>query len=136
VQCVNNYIIIKYIRRNLCDTIIAAVRRCTVSRRFHDQHYGPGNDANDPEERVKQLKDSLGLNDKQTEQIVNIFKDMSAKRQALMDSVSDRDARREAMMGMMKSTDDKIEALLTPDQKDKYEAMKKAREAMMRQRMN
>jgi Spy/CpxP family protein refolding chaperone len=54
---------------------------------------------------------------------------MSAKRQALMDSVSDRDARREAMMGMMKSTDDKIEALLTPDQKDKYEAM-------MRQRMN
>ena len=89
-----------------------------------------------PEERVKQLKDSLGLDDKQTEQIVSIYKDMGAKRQALMDSVSDRDARREAMMGMMKSTDDKIEALLTPDQKDKYEAMKKAREAMMRQRMN
>ena len=89
-----------------------------------------------PEERVKQLKDSLGLDDKQTAQIDSIFKDMGAKRQALMDSVSDRDARREAMMGMMKSIDDKIEALLTPDQKDKYEAMKKAREAMMRQRQN
>jgi Spy/CpxP family protein refolding chaperone len=61
---------------------------------------------------------------------------MSSKRQALMDSVSDRDARREAMMSMMKSTDEKIEALLTPDQKDKYEALIKAREAMMRQRMN
>ena len=89
-----------------------------------------------PEERVKMLKDSLGLNDQQTEQIASIFKDMGAKRQALMDSVSDRDARREAMMSMMKSTDEKIEALLTPDQKDKYEAMKKAREAMMRQRQN
>ncbi len=89
-----------------------------------------------PEERVKQLKDSLGLDDKQTDQIIVIFKDMGAQRQALMDSVSDRDARREAMMSMMKSTDEKIEALLTPDQKDKYEAMKKAREAMMRQRQN
>jgi periplasmic protein CpxP/Spy len=89
-----------------------------------------------PEERVKQLKDSLALNDKQTEQITSIFKEMGAKRQALMDSVSDRDARREAMMSMMKSTDEKIEALLTPEQKDKYEALKKAREAMMRQRMN
>jgi periplasmic protein CpxP/Spy len=89
-----------------------------------------------PEERVKQLKDSLGLNEKQTAQIDSIFKDMGAKRQALMDSVSDRDARREAMMGMMKTIDEKIEALLTPDQKDKYESMKKAREAMMRQRQN
>ena len=89
-----------------------------------------------PEERVKQLKDSLGLSDKQADQITGIFKDMGAKRQALMDSVSDRDARREAMMSMMKATDEKIEALLTPDQKDKYEAIKKAREAMMRQRQN
>lgn len=89
-----------------------------------------------PEERVKQLKDSLGLNDKQADQITSIFKDMAGKRQALMDSVSDRDARREAMMGMMKSTDEKIEALLTPGQKEKYEAIKKAREAMMRQRQN
>ncbi len=89
-----------------------------------------------PEERAKMLKDSLGLNDQQTEQITNIFKDMGAKRQALMDSVSDRDARREAMMSMMKSADEKIEALLTPDQKDKYEAIKKARQEMMRQRQN
>ncbi len=89
-----------------------------------------------PEERVKQLKDSLGLDDKQVEQITSIFKDMAGKRQALMDSVSDRDSRREAMMGMMKSTDEKIEALLKPDQKEKYEAIKKAREAMMRQRQN
>ena len=89
-----------------------------------------------PEERAKQLKDSLGLSDQQVAQIDSIFKVMGAQRQALMDSVSDRDARREAMMKMMKGADEKIEALLTPDQKDKYEAMKKAREAMMRQRQN
>ncbi|MGA7161658.1 MAG: hypothetical protein WBZ48_11690 [Bacteroidota bacterium] len=89
-----------------------------------------------PEERVKMLKDTLGLNDQQTAQITSIFKDMAGQRQALMDSVSDRDARREAMMSMMKSADEKIEALLTPDQKDKYEAIKKARQEMMRQRQN
>jgi Spy/CpxP family protein refolding chaperone len=89
-----------------------------------------------PEERVKMLKDSLGLDDKQADQITVIFKDMGAKRQALMDSVSDRDARRDAMMKMMKTTDDQIEAILNPAQKDKYEALKKAREAMMRQRQN
>ncbi|HTY11071.1 MAG TPA: hypothetical protein VMF88_08360 [Bacteroidota bacterium] len=89
-----------------------------------------------PEERVKALKDSLGLSDKQADQITVIFKDMGAKRQALMDSVSDRDARRDAMMKMMKTTDDQIEAILTPAQKEKYEALKKAREEMMRQRQN
>ncbi|MGA9407128.1 MAG: Spy/CpxP family protein refolding chaperone [Bacteroidota bacterium] len=89
-----------------------------------------------PEERVKMMKDSLGLNDQQAAQIDSIFMDMGAQRQALMDSVTDRDARREAMMSMMKAADDKIEALLTPDQKDKYEAMKKARQEMMRQRQN
>jgi protein CpxP len=89
-----------------------------------------------PEERVKMLKDSLGLDDKQSDQIIVIFKDMGAKRQALMDSVSDRDARRDAMMKMMQATDNQIEAILTPAQKDKYEELKKAREAMMRQRQN
>jgi periplasmic protein CpxP/Spy len=89
-----------------------------------------------PEERVKQLKDSLSLTDKQAEQITNIFKEMGAKRQAVMDSIDDRDARREAMMGLMAKTDEKIEALLTPEQKDKYEAMKKEREARFRQRPN
>ncbi len=89
-----------------------------------------------PEERVKQLKDSLSLDDKQTDAITAIFKEMGAKRQAMMDSIDDRDARREAMTGLMKTTDEKIESVLTPEQKDKYEVMKKERESRFRQRSN
>ena len=89
-----------------------------------------------PEERAKALKDSLGLDEKQTAQIVSIFSDMGKQRQAMMDSLEDRDARRDAMMKLMTATDDKIESLLTPDQKDKYEAMKKAREARFRRGPN
>ena len=89
-----------------------------------------------PEERAKMLKDSLSLNDDQTASLVTLFKAMSEKRQAVMDSLDDRDARREAMMKLMSETDEKIEALLTPDQKTKYDAMKKEREARFRQRQN
>ena len=89
-----------------------------------------------PEERSKMMKDSLGLSDAQTDSVIAIFKSMGAKRQAVMDSLDDRDARRDAMMKLMAETDQKIEALLTPDQKDKYEAMKKEREARFRRPQN
>ncbi|HTX18619.1 MAG TPA: hypothetical protein VMG34_08155 [Bacteroidota bacterium] len=89
-----------------------------------------------PEERAKSLKDSLGLNDKQTDSVIAIFKAMNVKRQAAMDSVDDRDARRDVMMKLMSETDEKIEALLTPDQKTKYEAMKQERMARFRRPQN
>lgn len=89
-----------------------------------------------PEDRAKMLKDSLGLSDKQTEQVVSIFKEMNLKRQALMDSIEDRDARREAMRSLMTKSDDKIESLLDAKQKEKYQTMRKEREARFRQRMN
>lgn len=88
------------------------------------------------EDRAKALKDSLALSDKQTEQVLVIFKEMGSKRQALTDSIQDRDARRDAMMTLMAKTDEKIESLLTKDQKEKYDVMKKAREARFRQRSN
>ena len=88
------------------------------------------------DDRAKVLKDSLGLNDKQTEQVVSILKEMGAKRQALADSIQDRDARRDAMMSLMAKNDEKIESLLTKEQKEKYEVMKKQREARFRQRSN
>ncbi len=88
------------------------------------------------EDRAKVLKDSLGLNEKQMEQVVGIFKEMGSMRQALADSIQDRDARREAMMSLMAKNDEKIESLLTPEQKEKYDVMKKQREARFRQRSN
>lgn len=88
------------------------------------------------EDRAKVLKDSLGLSDKQMEQVVGIFKEMGSKRQALADSIQDRDARREAMRSLMAKNDEKIESLLNKEQKEKYEVMKKQREARFRQRAN
>lgn len=88
------------------------------------------------EDRAKVLKDSLGLSGKQMEQVVGILKEMDSKRRALADSIEDRDARREAMMSLMAKSDEKIESLLTPEQKEKYEVMKKQREARFRQRSN
>jgi len=88
------------------------------------------------EDRAKVLKDSLGLSDKQMEQVVAVLKEMTSKRQAVADSIQDRDARREAMMSLMAKGDEKIESLLTKEQKEKYEVMKKQREARFRQRSN
>jgi Spy/CpxP family protein refolding chaperone len=88
------------------------------------------------EDRAKVLKDSLRLSDKQMEQVVAILKEMGSERQALADSIRDRDARREAMMSLMAKSDEKIESLLTKEQKEKYEVMKKEREARFRQRTN
>ena len=88
------------------------------------------------EDRVKQLKDSLGLNDKQTEQITAIYKELGAQRQALQDSIQDRGAMRDAMRSLMAKSDEKVKAVLTTEQKEKFEAMIKAREARFRQRMN
>ena len=88
------------------------------------------------EDRAKALKDSLGLSDKQMEQVVGILKEMGSKRQALADSIQDRDARREAMMSLMAKGDEKIESVLTKEQKEKYEVMRKEREARFRQRSN
>jgi len=86
--------------------------------------------------RAKVLKDSLGLSDKQMEQVAGILKEMGSKRQALADSIQDRYARREAMMSLMTKSDEKIESVLTKEQKKKYEVMKKRREARFRQRSN
>ena len=89
-----------------------------------------------PEERVKQLKDSLSLNDKQTEQVTAIYKELGAQRQALQDSIQDRSAMRDAMRALMAKGDEKVKAILTTEQKEKFEAMIKAREARFRQRSN
>ncbi|HTR80734.1 MAG TPA: hypothetical protein VMM58_03820 [Bacteroidota bacterium] len=89
-----------------------------------------------PEDRAAMLKDSLGLDQTQVDSVISIFKEMNAKREAMMNSDDDRDARREAMMSLMSQTDEKIEALLTSDQKAKYEAMKQERASRFRQRQN
>jgi len=83
------------------------------------------------EQRTQRLKDSLGLSEDQAASVLKIYQDMDQQRKDLFSSESsDRDSRMQAMRSLMEKTDTKIEALLTPDQKTKYDAMKQQRQQM------
>ena len=81
-----------------------------------------------PEQRAQRLKDSLSLKDDQAAGVLKIFQEMDQRRKDLFSSESsDRQSRMEAMRSLMDTTDARIEALLTAEQKTKYDAMKAQR---------
>lgn len=89
-----------------------------------------------PEERAKQLKEQLKLDDEQVKKVEGIFKSVQEKMQEAMGSAQgDRDAMRKTMTDMMAKTDKDIEALLTKDQKKKYDEFKKERDDRLKSRM-
>jgi ribosome recycling factor len=78
----------------------------------------------DPGRRTQMMKDRLSLSDDQTSQVKSILEDSQTKMEALRSNSSlSQDDRRSQMMSLRKAENDKIEALLTADQKTKYEAM-------------
>lgn len=87
---------------------------------------GPGRGGMmDPERATKMLTDRLGLSDAQATQVKAVYEDQRTKSQALMaDQSGDREAMRGKMMEIRKGTDDRIAAILTPDQKTKWDAMR------------
>ena len=87
----------------------------------------------DPGARAQMLKDRLALNDSQTSQVKAIFEESQTKMEALRsNSALSQDDRRSQMMSIRKAQDDKVEALLTADQKTKYEAMQQEMRGRMR----
>jgi Spy/CpxP family protein refolding chaperone len=79
-----------------------------------------------PEQRTQSLKDSLALTDSQAVQLLAIFRENEVKRSELFDVNSgDREAMRESMRILARETDAKIEAILTPEQNEKYQVLKK-----------
>ena len=88
-----------------------------------------------PEERADTLKARLSLTDKQTEQVVKIYKDQQLDfEKARNASAGDREAMRAAMLKIMQKTDASIEKLLVEKQMKKYEEFKKERMERMQQR--
>jgi Spy/CpxP family protein refolding chaperone len=86
----------------------------------------------DPGRRADRMKHELNLTDDQTAQVKSILEDGRTKMEAIHSNSSlSRDDRRAQMMSIHKAQDDRIEALLTPDQKTKFEAMQE----QMRERM-
>ena len=63
------------------------------------------------EKKINRLKEKLSLNDAQVTQVQSIL-----------------DAKKEKMEAIHKETQDQISAILTPEQKEKFEAMKKKNE--------
>jgi periplasmic protein CpxP/Spy len=95
---------------------------------------GPGGPRGmmNPERRAGMLQKRLSLSDDQTTQVKAIFEDGRTKMEALRSNTSlSQEDRRAQMMALHQTEDTKVEAVLTPDQKTKYEAM----QAEMHQRM-
>jgi periplasmic protein CpxP/Spy len=84
----------------------------------------PGHWRRDPTEQTQHLTQALGLTQAQSDQVLAIFKDEAAQRQALRgdDSLSRNDMRTK-MRELMKASQAKIRALLTPDQQKSFDAM-------------
>lgn len=97
------------------------------------QQGGGGRGMMDPGQRSQMMKERLNLSDDQTTQVKAILEDSRTKMEALRSNSSlSQDDRRSQMMTIRKGENDKVEALLTADQKTKYEAMQQEMRGRMR----
>lgn len=88
------------------------------------------------EQMTNRLKDSLQLSTEQVKKVRAIYDSMQVRMASDREANrGDRDAMMQAMRTRTEKADKEIEALLTPDQKKKFEVFKKEREQRMRQRM-
>jgi Spy/CpxP family protein refolding chaperone len=82
-------------------------------------HHGMPN----PEERVNRMKTELGLTDEQSAKLLTIYQKAGESLKALHeDTATPQDQKRPKMEELMKSTRDEVLAVLTPEQKEKFEA--------------
>lgn len=76
-----------------------------------------------PEERVKHMKETLGLTDDQAAKLLDIFKKSGDQRKAIMDdTASSKEDKHTKMEELGKTTRTEIEAVLTPEQQAKAKA--------------
>jgi Spy/CpxP family protein refolding chaperone len=89
-----------------------------------------------PEERVKQLKDSLSLSDEQTAKVKTIFEHQQQEMMAAREKAGDdREAMRSAMTEIRTKSDKAILEILNEKQKAKYTKMQEEQQKRMQQRM-
>jgi protein CpxP len=88
-----------------------------------------------PDRRAEMMQKRLGLSGDQTAQVKAILIDEQAKMEALRANASPGSANpRGQGMALRQEEDAKIEAILTPDQKAKYEEMKAQQRERMQER--
>ncbi len=84
-----------------------------------------------PEERVKQMKDTLGITDDQAAKIKDLYAKDADKVKALRDDTSlSQDDRRTKMREIMTAAQEEVNKILTPEQQAKWkEELEKRRAA-------
>lgn len=88
-----------------------------------------------PDEIVQRMSQQLNLTDQQKDQIKPIIADRQQKMQALREDTSmERPEKMQKMKAINQDSDTKIKAILTDEQKQKYEAMQQEMRDQMRQR--
>jgi len=92
---------------------------------------GPGGRRGNPEQRLQMLQTELNLTPDQTAKIKTILEDGRKQMMDLRQSNASQDDMRAKMMSLRQTENASIKALLTNDQKPKFDAM----EARMRDRM-
>lgn len=102
------------------------------------QQQGPppgGRHGWNPDRRAEMMQKRLGLSGDQTAQVKAILIDEQAKMEALRANASSGSANSRGQgMALRQEEDAKIEAVLTPDQKAKYEEMKAQQRERMQER--
>lgn len=99
---------------------------------MHGPPGGPGGRGFGPERRIEMLQKRLNLSTDQTAQLKTIFSEERTKSEALRSNESlSREDRRSQMMAIHEDGETKLHAVLTPEQKTKYDEM----EAKMREHM-
>jgi protein CpxP len=84
---------------------------------------------------MQMLKQQLSLTDDQTTQLKAIYADERTKMMALRDdTTTPQEDKRGKMQAIRKDGEEKLEAMLTPDQKTKYAAMREHMRDQMRER--
>lgn len=88
-----------------------------------------------PDQVVAKMSEKLNLTDEQKTQITPIIADRQQKMEALRaDTSTDRREKGQKMRAIYQDSDTKIKAVLTDDQKQKYEAMEQQARSQMKQR--
>jgi periplasmic protein CpxP/Spy len=96
---------------------------------------GGGNFQQRAEERLQQMKTDVGLTDEQVQKVRSIYEEnFGALRSTMGDPSMSREERRAAFEKARASASTAVEAILTPEQKPKWEDFKKKMEQRRGQR--
>ena len=124
---------LKNIMRN---TLIAAILITLAACSSKDENNTASRN-NPGMRRLQTMQKELDLTDAQMKEVEKIFQDSRDKFMQIRDQAQgDRSKMREMMFEMRKENDKKIEALLTDEQKEKFEEYKAERDERMKNRMN